>query len=267
MKYGKVYADGKKVEAKRNLPLKAVGYIRISEKDEEKPLESLENQKKLITQYCMQNSLELVKFYTDIEKKGWKANRPEFDLMKEEINTFDVVLIKNWSRLARGISIQEDAVAFFESKGKKIIPTNDVLDKKARQITGLTNEWYIDDLRANIESIHKMKLNENIILSPPPFGYKKIKKIVDNKVVFEKKKWAIDNEKAKIIEQIFKLFDSGMHIKDIASKHGFEPRRVNRILKNDSYIGNIHYRDIVFKGVNKPIVSKELFEKVRIKLR
>ena len=57
-------------------------------------------------------------------------------------------------------------------------------NKKARQIYGLTNEWYCEDLSKNIRAVFQTKINEGqIIGSFAPYGYAKDPKDKNHLVV------------------------------------------------------------------------------------
>ena len=82
---------------------KAVGYTRVSTPHQVKEGESLSTQKKVITEHCQKNDLELVQTYEDAGISGAKSDRPALLRMLEDAKTgqFDVVVVHSLSRLGR----------------------------------------------------------------------------------------------------------------------------------------------------------------------
>ena len=77
-------------------------------------------------------------------------------------------------------------------------------NKKARQIAGLVNEWYLEDLSENIRTVLDHKRREGLYIgSFPLYGYIKSS---------EKGKLKPDPEAAEIIRRIFSLYISGSSI-------------------------------------------------------
>ena len=83
-------------------------------------------------------------------------------------------------------------------------------NKKARQINGLVNEWYLEDVSNNIRSAFKAKMKEGEFISPfAPFGYE-ISKSDNNKLV-------IDKDASAIVQDIFNLYLKGLGFTSIAN--------------------------------------------------
>ena len=135
-------------------------------------------------------------------------------------------------------------------------------NKKARQINGLVNEWYLEDVSNNIRSAFQAKMKQGEYISPfASFGYE-ISKENNNKLI-------IDKEAEIIVKQIFNLYLSGLGYTGIAkylnnqnipspSLYKYQkksklniisnrPREqikwnanaIKRILTNELYIGNL----------------------------
>lgn len=135
-------------------------------------------------------------------------------------------------------------------------------NKKARQINGLVNEWYLEDVSNNIRSAFQAKMKQGEYISPfASFGYE-ISKENNNKLI-------IDKEAEIIVKQIFNLYLLGLGYTGIAkylnnqnipspSLYKYQkksklniisnrPREqikwsanaIKRILTNELYIGNL----------------------------
>lgn len=75
------------------------------------------------------------------------------------------------------------------------VDTDDTANKKSRQINGLINEWYLEDLSANVRSVLDHKRNEGqYIASFALYGYQKAPDA--------KGKLVIDPEAAEVVKRI-----------------------------------------------------------------
>lgn len=84
-------------------------------------------------------------------------------------------------------------------------------NKKARQISGLINEWYLEDLSENIKAVFEAKRKDGqYIGSFPVYGYKKDPQNHNHLV--------IDEEAAEVVRRIFSQYIAGMGKQQIAAK-------------------------------------------------
>ena len=139
--------------------MKAAIYCRLSKEDEDKigESESIQNQKSMLLQYAMEKGLDIYQIYSDEDYSGIDRNRPAFNSMLQAASEhqFDVVLAKTQSRFTRDMELVEKYLhGKFMEWGIRFIAvvdhvdTNDTANKKSRQINGLINEWYLEDLSA-----------------------------------------------------------------------------------------------------------------------
>ena len=145
-------------------------YVRLSDEDRNKRCkadesESIQNQKSMLINYCIEQSH---KIYCDEDYSGADRNRPEFNNMLEdcEQGKIDIVLCKTQSRFSRDMEIIEKYIhwKFLEWNIRFVsivdhADTNIAGNKKARQINGLVNEWYLEELSDNIKrTLHHKKI-------------------------------------------------------------------------------------------------------------
>ena len=103
--------------------MKVVAYCRVSTNKEEQ-LDSLESQQKFFGEYSKRNGYSLIKIYADEGKSGTKMkNRTELLKMLSDANKglFDVVLIKDVSRLARNTLDFLTSIRKLKALGIKVI--------------------------------------------------------------------------------------------------------------------------------------------------
>ena len=147
--------------------MKVAIYCRLSEEDRNKQFEtddsnSIQNQKSMLLQYAMEQGWELYNIYSDDDYTGSDRRRPEFNrLLKDaEQHRFDIILCKTQSRFTRELELVEKYIhGLFPIWGIRFISIVDNADtankgnKKSRQINGLVNEWYLEDMSENIRSV------------------------------------------------------------------------------------------------------------------
>ncbi len=123
-------------------------------------------------------------------------------------------------------------------------------------------EYYSAELSQKVKrGINESLLKGNYIGGSVNLGYK----IVD-------KKWAVNDQEAHLVEEIFKQYANGKFAKEICddlnqkgfkNKHGrkFTVEIIAKMLRNRKYIGEFECNGIVYNNIVPPIISKELFDK------
>ena len=149
------------------MSIKVAIYCRLSEEDKNKQSEtddsgSIQNQKSMMLQYALEQGWELYNIYSDDDYAGADRRRPEFNrlLQDAEQHKFDIILCKTRSRFTRELELVEKYIhGLFLVWGIRFISIVDNADtankgnKKSRQINGLVNEWYLEDMSENIRSV------------------------------------------------------------------------------------------------------------------
>lgn len=297
--------------------LKAGIYCRLSEEDKNKRSAdddsgSIQNQKSLLSQYAQEQGWEIYKIYSDDDYAGADRNRPEFNklLSDAQQHKFDIVLCKTQSRFTRELELVEKYIhGLFPLWGIRFVSIVDNADtadkgnKKSRQINGLVNEWYLEDMSENIRSVLTNRRKNGLhIGSFALYGYQKDPR--------QKGRLIIDEEAAGIVREVFTLFSQGYGKTAIARilnsrkipnpteykrLHGLryqQPRSrnstlwnysaISHMLTNEIYVGNMvqgRYGSVsyktkqnrprpkeqwyVVKGTHEPIICQELWEKVQ----
>ena len=200
--------------------MKAAIYCRLSKEDEDKigESESIQNQKSMLLQYAIEKGFDIYQIYSDEDYSGIDRNRPAFNSMLQAASEhqFDVVLAKTQSRFTRDMELVEKYLhGKFMEWGIRFIAvvdhvdTNDTANKKSRQINGLINEWYLEDLSTNVRSVLDHKRKDGVyIASFALYGYRK-----DSSA---KGKLVIDPEAAEIVKRIFSMALGGIGAHKIA---------------------------------------------------
>lgn len=292
-------------------------YCRLSEEDRNKQSgmadsESIQNQKAMLADYARRQGWEISRIYSDDDYAGADRKRPEFNLLLEDARQrrFDIVLCKTQSRFTRELELVETYIhGLFPLWGIRFISIVDHADtanqgnKKSRQINGLVNEWYLEDMSENIKSVLANKRQNGFhIGSFALYGYQKDPN--------QKGRLIIDEEAAAVVREVFTLFSQGYGktaIARILNARGIpnpteykrlkglryqQPRgaggklwkysAIAAMLQNEIYIGNMvqgKYGSVSYKtkqnrprpkeawyrveGTHEPVIEKELWEQVQ----
>ncbi|MEA5010263.1 MAG: recombinase family protein [Angelakisella sp.] len=197
-------------------------YCRISREDEEKQTESesIQNQKSLLIRYALEHQWEIYSIYCDEDYSGMDAQRPDFNRMLTDAQAgrFQIVLCKTQSRFTRDMELVERYIhGQFPLWGIRFVAVADHVDtdikggKKARQINGLINEWYLEDLSENIRMVFDYKRRQGHYIGGfPAYGYQKDPQ--------DKNKLVIDTEAAQVVRQIYQWCLEGHGKQYIANK-------------------------------------------------
>jgi len=155
----------------RNNNNRAVLYLRLSKEDVNKlnagdDSASIKNQRLLLTDYAMEHDFNIVNVYSDDDESGLYDDRPDFEKMMTDakLGQFDIIIAKTQSRFSRNMEhIEKYLHHDLPNMGIRFIGVVDGTDtanrenKKSRQINGLVNEWYLEDLSENIRKTFDSK--------------------------------------------------------------------------------------------------------------
>lgn len=237
--------------------MRAAIYCRLSKEDEEqekeertRESESIQNQKSMLINYAIEKGYDIYHVYSDEDYSGVDRDRPDFNQMIEAASQrkFDIILAKTQSRFTRDMELVEKYLhgKFIEWGIRFIavvdhVDTADIANKKSRQINGLVNEWYLEDLSNNVRSVltHKRKAGK-YIATFALYGYRKDPQ--DNNHL------VIDPEAAETVKRIFALYLAGSGTTRIARmlneegvpsptqykhEHGFHYKKAARCQNED----------------------------------
>lgn len=297
--------------------MKAAIYCRLSEEDRDKrsfadDSASIQNQKSMLVQYAIEQGWKIYGIYSDDDYAGADRNRPAFRRLLEdaEKRLFDIILCKTQSRFTRELELVEKYLhGLFPQWGIRFVSIVDNADtdvkgnKKSRQINGLVNEWYLEDMSDNIRSVLRNRRENGFHIGATAlYGYQKDPE--------RKGHLIIDEEAAQVVREVFTLFSQGYGksaiarmINDRGVPNPTEYKRRKGIIKapakqknstlwkyytiadmleNEMYIGNMvqgKYGSVSYKtkknkprpkeqwyrveGTHEPIIEKELWEKVK----
>lgn len=98
--------------------------------------------------------------------------------------------------------------------------------------------------------------NEGKLISRAPLGYKIINKAL------------IPSENSDSVIKIYEDFlNLNISLTQLAKKHNLSVNGLKKVLSNEAYLGRVKFDGKVLQGEHTPILSQELFDKVREKLK
>lgn len=261
----------------------AVILARVSSKAQEDEGYSLDSQLKLLQGYCEKNSLIVVKMFRITETASKEQSRKIFHELLSYIKTKKIchLAVEKTDRLTRNL---RDAVAIDdwlnadEDRRLHAVKESLVLHREAKSdvkfmwnIYVAVSKKYTDTLREESMKGWAEKLAQGWLPAPPPPGYKT--------VVENGKKIHIPDERTKtLMQQVFQLYlnpsysllsiAGTMELLGVTTRKGryYHKSQVQNILSNPFYIGINRFNGKEYPGMQEPIISKELFEKVQQKM-
>ena len=97
------------------------GYVRLSRDDDKRNYVSIENQKLIINQYAADHGVVIDRWYEDDGISGYSFNRPDFQKMMASLDTINVIVAKDLSRIGRHNAKVLLFLEEMEEMGKRVI--------------------------------------------------------------------------------------------------------------------------------------------------
>ena len=259
-------------------------YSRLS-RDEDRELNSLTNQQKILTEYADSNGYKIVGSSSDDNISGMHFNREGIEKIYSAVEDkiIDAVIVKDLSRLGRHRTQTAMFIDYLRQNDVRVLSVTENIDTSNEDddlmvgFKGIFNDMYARDISKKIRAGFNQKQKDGIIMIPP-LGYFKDKNT---------RQVVIVEEHAEIVRKIFNLYVSGYGLKaiakilneegikspgyyqkqllgknlgynkpEIAHRFLWENTGVKRILQNEFYIGTL----ICHKSYNSKInhIRKDL---------
>lgn len=196
-------------------------YCRLSRDDDlQGESNSITNQKAILQKFADDNGFENVRFFVDDGFSGTNFNRPDRQRLVGMIDDglVGTIIVKDMSRLGRDyLQVGMYTEMVFPNNDIRFIAINNGVDSINGTENDMTpfinifNEFYAKDTSKKIRAVFKNKGNSGKPLTTnPPYGYLKDPE--------DKNHWLIDENAAKVVQEIFHLCASGYGPSQIASK-------------------------------------------------
>lgn len=254
--------------------VRAVIYARFSSSAQRE--ESIDTQIRECTKFALAKGMTIVGTYEDKAKSGRTSNRPGFQKMirDSEKHIFDAVVLFTIDRFARNrldaatykAKLKQNGVTLYYAK-------QDLGDGPESVLFESLMEGYAEYYSASLSRSVKAGQQENALHAKftggaYPLGYCR----------GENGKYAVVPAEAEIVKFIFAEYAAGLSKREISKKlneRGYRTRKgvayskssLDKILHNERYCGTYLYSGYRIPDAIPAIVSKELFDKVQIRLK
>lgn len=241
--------------------MKYILYCRKSSESEDRQVMSLESQENELKKLAEKENIEITNIFH--ESMSAKApGRPMFAEMLKLITVgkADGILCWKLDRLARnpidGGSIswllQNAQINSIKTFDREYLPSDNVLLMSVE--FGMSNQ-YVRDLSENVKRGNREKLRRGEWPNHAPYGYRNDKNT---------KTLVLIKEQAENVLEIFELYSSGNYsFSQLATKYNLRKSNIEKILNRTFYYGIMERQGELFLGKHIPIISKELFNKVK----
>ena len=252
-------------------------YTRIST-DEDHQKYSLDAQRDRLDAYCKSqyDEYEVIKLYRDASS-GTNMNRPGLEemLYDAENKLFDTLIVFRVDRLSRNVRQLAQMVETLTEFGVVLRSSTEPFDtsnsagKMMLQMLGVFAEFehatIVERTKAGME---RKARNGEWGGGFVPYGYQN----VEGEIV-------IDEEEAAIVRRMFRNYVHGkkgatkifkeLNDAGLRKRSGvlWDNRAIIIILKNPFYTGVIRWKESIFEGKHKGIISKEIFDKAQAILK
>ena len=243
---------------------KTFAYLRLSREEAQSgESASIKNQRLMITNYCTQHGLNLVRTFVDDGWSGGNFERPGFQEMMRELEKgrADIVITKDLSRLGRDmVEASYYAEQYYPEHGIRYIAIADNFDTEHENIMApfqfAMNEVYLRDGSRKVKDVLRTKREQGQYCACPPYGYKKEKGNKNHLVP--------DEVTAPVVKRIFRQAANGDSSRRIAldlNQDGIIPPLKYRVLYRDDFseVGASRMSDIWNYTTVKRILKNRVY--------
>jgi DNA invertase Pin-like site-specific DNA recombinase len=242
--------------------MKAVIYARFSSHNQRE--ESIDGQLRECKDFAKRNQIEVIGNYIDRAISAKTDNRPEFQHMIRDsyARQFETVIVYELDRFARNRYDSAIYKAKLKKNGVRVMSAKENITDDP---TGIILESMLEGMAEYYSAELAQKINrgmhENVLESKGTGGHLALGYKMNSENKFE-----IDPVGAALVRQIFKMYGAGSSIKEITAELNaqgartalgkpFAPNSLDRILRNQKYIGIYKYKDITVPGGVPAIVD------------
>ncbi|NUJ19330.1 recombinase family protein [Bacillus glycinifermentans] len=263
--------------------MRAAIYVRVSTEEQAREGYSISAQIQRLEDFARSQDWVIFDHYIDDGYSAKNLNRPDMNRMIKDIkdHRFDVVLVYRLDRMVRSVTNLHELLELFDENNVKFKSATEMFDTTSAMgrffitLVAAMAQWERENLAERVYMGMRRMVEENKRPgASPPFGYD----LVDGELV-------INEEEAKWVKKIFKgfLYKGRTAIAAMLNDAGVKTKKGNYwndsvvtfIVNNPVYCGLIRWNhrkvsgrktneDILVEGNHPPIISRELFEKVKL---
>lgn len=237
--------------------------------------QSIEGQLRDNFEYAKRERIKILDIYIDRAISGKTDDRPQFQQMIKDSakRQWQYVIVWKLDRFARN---RYDSAMYkykLKTNGVRVLSSQENIGDSPESVIlesvleGCAEYFSLDLQKKILRGNRESYIKGQACGGTPPFGYK----IVD-------KKYVIDEEKAPIMQYIFKEYANGRSKKDIFAEltakgiksskgKSLEINSFHSCFTNRRYIGEVVHHGELYTNIYPPLIDTETFEKVQLKLK
>lgn len=255
---------------------KAIAYVRVSSKEQEKEGYSISAQKKLLAKYAEKNNLQIVHFFEEAETAkmaGRKQFRKLIEFLDSNPDCKDI-LVEKTDRMYRNfydlVALDIDNRNLYlhlVKEGQILSKDSKSHDKLQHDIKLVLARNYVNNLSEEVKKGLNEKVAQGGWPGAAPLGYKN--RLEDRTII-------VHPEDGPLVAKAFQLASTGQYslsrlkkemyslgLRSKRAKKELSKSTMSNLLKNPVYYGSILYRGSLYPGKHEPIVNKRLFDQVQ----
>ncbi len=195
---------------------KAIGYTRVSPRDQAADAISLVSQRRKIEAYAVLHELELVDVIEDAGFSAKSLDRPGMTRLLSLIRgrKVGVVVIAKLDRITRSVRDLGDLVELFQRSGVEFASVADHIDTSTASgrlvlnVMGSVSQWEREAIgERTSEALATMRSNGRRISRHPPYGYR-----------FNGQGWVEDEREQRAVAIMRHLRTDGLSLRKIATE-------------------------------------------------
>ena len=255
-------------------------YARVSTEDQVNGY-SIDGQLSAMREYAEQHGWEVVEEYVDAGFSARTDNRPAFKRMIADAKQrkLDVVLVLRGDRFARNRMHAAMYKQLLKEMGVRVISVTEPIEEGTPSgvivegVNEVIAEWYSVDLSVKITDAKRRRAEKGLWNGPVPFAY----------LPTGEGTLKIVTGEADKLRRAFEMYASGcstyqkiatwlnqtehrprVHRRDRRGRaYLWSKDTVKDMLTNAFYLGYVKHKDRLLPGKHEPIITQELFEKVK----
>lgn len=237
--------------------------------------QSIEGQLRDNFEYAKRERIKIIDVYIDRAISGKTDDRPQFQQMIKDSakRQWRYVIVWKLDRFARN---RYDSAMYkykLKTNGVRVLSSQENIGDSPESVIlesvleGCAEYFSLDLQKKILRGNKESYLKGQACGGTPPFGYKIVNK-----------KYMLDEEKAPIMQYIFKEYANGRSKKDIFAEltaigitnSKGKPLDINSFhscFSNRRYIGEVIHHGELYTNIFPPLIDAETFEKVQLKLK
>ncbi|MFN2489385.1 MAG: recombinase family protein [Actinomycetota bacterium] len=255
----------------------AAGYLRVSKERDGMEAPSIYRQQ--IRDYCAAYDYRLTRIFEDIDFSGRKGAkpRPGFTEMMQQRQSFDIIIVPSLSRFGRSMKDNLTAYDELEKDGVALafldlrVDTSTSSGKLVRNLMSGFAEFESDQISDRWKAAlrHVAQQGRHNSGSNVPLGLRYDR---------DHKNLVHDAATVGFAQEVFERYDAGENrhtiLRDFIRRGVPRPKggqwytsTLTDMLAHPFYVGEIHHDGEVYEAGWEPVVPRELFDRVQLRLR